>query len=245
VDIIPVLDLMVGRVVLGRAGERSRYRPIDSVLVAGSAPPEVAEALRRATACPALYVADLDAIQGTGDHLDVVRELSRRVTADLWVDAAIVEATGAARLLAAGAARAIVGTETLPRLEALTEIRAAVPPQRMLLSLDVGADGVLSACSELRGLPPVPALEALGAETLTHVLVLTLDRVGTAAGPDLAALRSVRAAFPRLTLVAGGGVRSVTDLRALAGAGADAVLVATALHRGWITAGDVAELGDR
>lgn len=235
---------MDGRVVLGRAGERSRYRPVESVLVSSSEPTAVATALRQATACRAIYVADLDAIQGTGDHLEAIRDMSRRVGAELWVDAAVGDAAAAARLLAAGAARAIVATETLPHLEALAEIRAAVPASRLFLSLDVGAEGVLSACPEIRGRQPAAALEALQAETLSHVLVLTLNRVGTGAGPGLGALHALRAAFPHLRLIAGGGVRSVADLRELGGAGVDAVLVATALHRGWITGQDLAELGD-
>jgi phosphoribosylformimino-5-aminoimidazole carboxamide ribotide isomerase len=52
-------------------------------------------------------------------------------------------------------------------------------------------------------------------------------------------LQAARAAFPRLRLIAGGGVRDPEDLRRLAAAGADGVLLATALHRGWIAAPDI------
>jgi phosphoribosylformimino-5-aminoimidazole carboxamide ribotide isomerase len=43
-----------------------------------------------------------------------------------------------------------------------------------------------------------------------------------------------------VTLLAGGGVRDVEDLRALAARGCDGALVATALHDGRIGARDIA-----
>ena len=58
----------------------------------------------------------------------------------------------------------------------------------------------------------------------------------------LALIAELRAAFPDLALLAGGGVRDVEDLRALQAAGAAGALVATALHRGVIGARELAEL---
>lgn len=243
-NVVPVLDLMGGRVVQGRAGDRARYRPVHSSLVAGSDPVDVAAALRDATGAHALYVADIDAITGHGDHLDAVAAVAARTGAPLWVDAGAASPQTAVRLLAAGISRVVVGTETLTDVRALTEIRDAVTNRRVLLSVDVGEGGVLSACPRLRGLSPVAALDTLRAADLGRVLVLTLQRVGTAAGPDLATLTEVRRAYPHLSLVAGGGVRDVADLEALAGLGVDAVLVSTALHRGWIDAEQIAALAD-
>jgi phosphoribosylformimino-5-aminoimidazole carboxamide ribotide isomerase len=48
-------------------------------------------------------------------------------------------------------------------------------------------------------------------------------------------LRRVRAAIGPCPLFAGGGVRDEDDLRRLADAGCDGVLVATALHDGRLT----------
>ena len=64
--------------------------------------------------------------------------------------------------------------------------------------------------------------------------MLDLARVGSGAGPDIALVRELCARFPELELLAGGGVRDVTDLRALADAGAAGALVASALHGGAI-----------
>ena len=234
-----MLDLMGGRVVQGLRGERQDYRAVRSGLVAGCAPLAIARALCQVCDGPALYIADLDAIAGTGDHRDVVGELRERLGAEPWVDAGVSNAEAALRLLEAGAARVIVGTETLPDLPALRAIRSAVPSGRMLVSIDVGTHGVLSRCPELAGCSPLIALELLVDEGATEVILLALPQVGTGAGPDTETLRAARAAFPGVRLIAAGGVRTPADLHALAAAGADGVLLVTALHRGWITAADI------
>ena len=83
------------------------------------------------------------------------------------------------------------------------------------------------------------AIELLAGEGVIEVILLALRQVGTGEGPDLETLRAVRGAFPELRLIVGGGVRTAEDLLALAEAGADGVLLATALHRGWITSAHI------
>ncbi len=230
---------MGGRVVQGLRGERQHYRAVRSGLVAGSDPVAVAQALCRECGGMAVYVADLDALEGRGDQREVIRELRDDLGAEPWVDAGVSDSKAASRLLEAGAARVIVGTETLTDLGSLRAIREILPPAQMLVSVDVGDHGVLSRCSALSGQPAVAAIELLANEDVTEFILLALSHVGTGAGPDVEALRAVRAAFPGMRLIAGGGVRTAEDLRSLAEAGADGVLLATALHRGWITAADI------
>jgi phosphoribosylformimino-5-aminoimidazole carboxamide ribotide isomerase len=71
------------------------------------------------------------------------------------------------------------------------------------------------------------------------LLVLDLARVGTGAGVDLELVGRVRRALPDVELLVGGGVAGPPDLARLAAAGCDAVLVATALHDGRLTASDL------
>jgi phosphoribosylformimino-5-aminoimidazole carboxamide ribotide isomerase len=238
---------MGGRVVQGLRGERQHYRAVRSGLVAGSNPMAIARALCRECDGKAVYVADLDALEGRGDQREVIRELREDLGAEPWVDAGVSDPETASRLLEAGAARVIVGTETLTDIDSLRSIRKTLSSTQMLVSVDVGEVGVLSRCSALSGQPPLAAIELLANEDVTEVILLALRQVGTGAGPDLDTLRAVRDAFPELRLVVGGGVRTAEDLLALAKAGADGVLLATALHRGWITAAHIraAQLDDR
>jgi uncharacterized protein related to proFAR isomerase len=65
-----------------------------------------------------------------------------------------------------------------------------------------------------------------------RVIVMTLERVGADAGPDLQTLGEVQARSPGTQLVGAGGIRDAADLEQAARAGAQAWLVASALHDG-------------
>jgi HisA/HisF family protein len=230
--VIPVIDLKSGAAVHAVRGERERYRPLRSGIVAGSDPVEVARAVREVLGLDELYVADLDAIAGGPPDSKAVAALARE--ARLMVDAGVTEAAAVRALLELGAARVVIGTEALVDRAELERLRAELPDAQLVLSLDLRAGRVLSGDVELARLGAGEALARLERSGVREVIVLDLARVGSGSGPDVALVRELSARFPELELLAGGGVRHVADLRALAEAGAAGALVATALHRGAI-----------
>jgi phosphoribosylformimino-5-aminoimidazole carboxamide ribotide isomerase len=74
------------------------------------------------------------------------------------------------------------------------------------------------------------------------VIAMTLDRVGSHAGPDLGRLRAIKDLAGRREVYAAGGVRDAADLRALQEASIAGALVATSLHNGRITSADLRAL---
>src|ERR1700694_2335816 len=85
--IIPVLDLKHGAVVRARAGDRANYQPIISPLAADSTPASVLRGLLGLAPFPIVYIADLDAIGGEGDHCAALSSLAaatRQVA--FWLD---------------------------------------------------------------------------------------------------------------------------------------------------------------
>ena len=231
--VIPVIDLKSGAAVHAVRGEREGYRPLRSEIVAGSDPVEVARAVRDRFGLDELYVADLDAIAGGVPHREVLAALA--CEAQVMVDAGASEAAGVRQLLELGAARVVIGTETLAGGAALERLRVELPDAPLVLSLDLRADRVLSRDADLAGLSAAEVLARLAPAGMREVIVLDLARVGSGAGPDVALLRDLRARFPELELLAGGGVRDAADLRALAEAGAAGGLVATAIHGGMLS----------
>ncbi|MCW5658384.1 MAG: nickel transporter [Burkholderiaceae bacterium] len=224
--LIPVIDLMQGQVVRAVRGDRQSYRPIVSRLCAGSDPVEVAQALCRHSASNRLYVADLDALTGGAAQADALRSLLQALPGlELWLDAGFADAAAAAALRGrfGAAARRVVpvfASESLRSLGALQE--AFAPPARGVLSLDRRGGQRLDAagCWDHPELWPA------------RVIVMTLERVGADAGPDLDTLRAVRARAPQAEMVGAGGIRHAEDLRRAREAGAYAWLVASALHDG-------------
>ena len=240
--VIGVLDLTGGRAVHAVAGNRERYRPVESVAGSRIAPGD-AVALARAyltIGVTELYAADLDAILGSRSQDALVARLAA-LGAPLWLDAGVSSADRARHVIGLGATRVIVGLETLPSFDALEAICTAVGGDRVAFSLDL-RDG--EPVVSVRGVAPrepatLVATRAANAGAGT-VIVIDLARVGTGAGLDLALIGRVHEAAPGMVLVAGGGVRGLNDLAQLANAGCDAALVATALHDGRLGPAEVA-----
>ncbi|GBD42528.1 Phosphoribosyl isomerase A [bacterium HR39] len=231
--VIPVLDLRGGQVVRAVAGKRAAYRPLgpgDSVLVETAEPLAVARAFRGLFPFGVLYVADLDAIEGRGDQLAVIRALASALPdVELWVDAGIADAAALEALLAVPRTVAVLGSES-QRDAGL--VRAVRDEPRVVLSLD------------WRGEKPQGPAELFHDPALwpARVIVMTLARVGTGGGPDVARLRDVLARAGGREVYAAGGVRDPADLGALRDLGCAGALVATALHRGVIGRGDLERL---
>lgn len=227
VRVVPVLDLMGGQVVRAVRGERTAYRPIVSPLLPQDAPAgdphAVAVALLQATGGRVLYVADLDAILGGAAQAVALRRLLAALPdVTLWLDAGFRDRAAARSLAAAVGAdgrrlQPVYGSESLGSLEALREIG-----REAILSLDSRAGQPLDPAG-CRARPD------LWPDTL---VAMTLERVGAGAGPDLQAFARLRAEKPAARWVGAGGIRDRADLVAAAAAGADAWLVASALHDG-------------
>jgi phosphoribosylformimino-5-aminoimidazole carboxamide ribotide isomerase len=238
--IIPVLDLMNGQVVQAVRGERDTYQPIKSILTPETNPLAVAQALQAETGCREFYIADLDALQGKGDHWDVIRQLAAEVKADLWIDAGVTHAASALKALNTGSIHVIVCSETLQDPEFLIDLGDGFPSERLLFSIDIVSGSVLARSSVLQDLDPLDAIDFLSRRGWSRFILLTLDRVGTGAGFDWSLLQAARRRFPELSLIAGGGARKPHDIIALAALDLSGALVATAFHRGWITRHDLA-----
>ena len=229
--IIPVLDLKGGEVVRAERGDRDRYRPIVTPLSASSDPVAVAEGLRRLHPFSTFYIADLDAIEGRAPNSAALARLRTMPDApDLWVDAGLAEEEMVAAALAEAGINPVLGSES-QRDEVL--LRRFRDHPGLILSLDFFADG-------FRGPPSLLDQPELWPE---RVIVMTLAKVGSAAGPDFARLKQIRAKAGSRLVIAAGGVRGEADIRELSSLGIAAALIATSLHDGTLTSGQLASFG--
>jgi HisA/HisF family protein len=230
--VIGVVDLLAGRAVHARAGQRARYGPVEAVAGSSIAPGDalaLAHIYIDRLGLSELYVADLDAIlYGTPPQAIVAAVTALGVP--VWLDAGVSSTSQARRANDAGASYVIVGLETLSSFDALAEICSGLGGQRVAFSLDL-RDGwpVGQAAADVP--PPLIAARAAVAGA-GAIIVIDLARVGTGSGFDFETIARVRDAAPESLLLAGGGVRGPDDLVRLAESGCDGALVATALHDG-------------
>lgn len=217
---------MHGQVVRAQRGQRASYRPIVSTLCDSAEPVAVARALVAHCAARQLYVADLDALQGGDAQVAALRALMQALPeVALWLDAGFADGIAAAALrarLGDDAARMVTvfGSESLRSRPAFEACIAADPNAVLSLDRRDGARLDAAGCWELPALWP------------ERVIVMTLERVGADAGPDLDTLHSVQARAPKAALIGAGGIRNATDLARARAAGAAGWLVASALHDG-------------
>jgi phosphoribosylformimino-5-aminoimidazole carboxamide ribotide isomerase len=240
VQIIGVIDLKDGRAVHARGGRRETYAPVSraaGVAIEGDAV-TLARVYNETFGVDAIYVADLDAIAGGAAHDHIVRDIGRRATS-LLLDAGVRRAEDADRICAAGGGTIVVGLETLHSFDALFSICRGPHPVAFSLDLRDGvplSDGGACCGESAEEIASRAQKAGVGA-----IIVLDVARVGSGKGPDLQMLQRVRRVVEGTPVLAGGGVRDLADLQALAKAGCAGALVASALLEGRLMAADVAE----
>lgn len=239
---------MNGQVVHAQGGDREHYQPVQSMLCDSADPIQVARAFRERLGLDTLYMADLDAIQSTSTthvrepagHQELIQTLARVEKFHILLDAGATDPASAQRLLELGVSQVVIGAETLTRWEALQELPASLPVNRLVFSLDMRAGKIWSRCPELAVLDPLAALEVLQALGWREVILLDLKRVGSGRGVDQELVAQARAKIPELRLLMGGGltggVTGMAELLALKALGIAGALMATALHRGTLDA---------
>jgi phosphoribosylformimino-5-aminoimidazole carboxamide ribotide isomerase len=224
-QIIPVIDVRHGLAVRAFRGDRSNYRPIVTPLSPSADPIELARGYMRLFPFKALYIADLDGIEGRGANSELPQGLDEGAgLEEVWVDDGAVSLTGFRSSLV----HQVLGSESL----AAGVPRDATSSRDWILSLDFRGDQFQGSRSTLDDADIWP----------DRIIVMTLARVGANEGPDYALLKSIIARAGKRQVFAAGGVRGRDDLLALKDAGAAGVLIASALHDGKIKTGDLEEI---
>ena len=256
--VIPVLDLMIGQIVLAQGGNRDEYRPVHSRLTGSSQPLDVARAIFNQTGCRWLYLADIDSFAGAAPNWQVYELLLERGFG-LWIDAdwltndrysQIVDRLNLDRL------KIIISSETLSSVEQFSVFKTLIDDGvSVVFSLDKKGDAIVSHAplTEQADSPQSNSLADQSEAALVqlayqhHVrdlIVLDLEQVGTgqgfqASGSSASLIKSLKRTLPDLRITSGGGVRDPADVQQWIATGCEHVLVASAIHSGAFTPDDV------
>ena len=231
--IIPVIDVLGGIAVHAVRGRRKEYQPLKSVLRASTDPVDVAAELK-ALGFDELYVADLDAITGGHPDFSLFKRIVAKTGLKVMVDAGVTSLKTAEEVLDSDVSKVIIGTETLRSIRFVAEAVDSFGSERVLVSLDLMGNRIISGFELGRLAEPVAFLRELEALGVSQIIVLDLARVGSGEGVNMPFLREALGNI-KVNVLVGGGVRDVTDLVELKGLGVFGVLLATALHSGKIS----------
>lgn len=152
--VIGVVDLAAGRAVHARGGVRDHYLPVAAcggIAINGDAI-ALATAYRDALGIREVYVADLDAIAGSAPQAAIVAAITH-LGLPVWLDAGISTWERAQEAINRGAARVVVGLETLSSFEALDVICISIGGERVAFSLDLRAGEPVRGSGRLKPAP--------------------------------------------------------------------------------------------
>jgi phosphoribosylformimino-5-aminoimidazole carboxamide ribotide isomerase len=228
--LLPAIDLLAGRAVRLRQGERRSAR------VYSEDPPAQARAFV-AEGAQYLHVVDLDAAFGEKRQTALIERIAQAAfPVPIQVGGGIRDLDSAEETLGAGAGRVIFGTAAVERPALAGEAVARFGGARVACGIDVKeGKAAVRGWTDAQG--PAPALLAatlagLGVEWL---VVTAVARDGTLEGFDLGLLREVSEAAPQAKVIASGGAGDLLHLRALAAAGIAGLagaIAGTALYEG-------------
>jgi phosphoribosylformimino-5-aminoimidazole carboxamide ribotide isomerase len=223
-QIIPAVDVLGGEVVRLHRGS------FEAVTRYGDDPEEVARRWIEQGA-ELVHLVDLDGARQGILNLDLVSGLASAGVA-FQVGGGIRDAAGGSAALAAGARRVVLGSLAVTSPPELARVGK---PEQVVAALDV-AGGVARVGGWLGAGPAwQEGLARMVEVGVIWVLVTSIARDGTMAGPDFRLLGEVQAAHPQLKVMAAGGIGSLDDLARLAEAGHAAAIVGRALYEGAFT----------
>ena len=229
--IIPVIDVMGGRVVHAQGGNRAAYPTLRSQICTASDPESVIAELLDWFAFSVIYIADLDAIETGQYDLMQYQQLSERFPQlTFWLDAGIRQLSDWKAWQSLPQIKPVIGSESLQDVSLLSQLGQSDAP----LSLDFRHDRLVGQHDLLSMADSWPQ----------QIIVMSLDAIGANQGPDNRQLKLVQSLKPDAAVFAAGGVRGEKDLLELAGAGISGALIASALHNGKLNVETLKQLSE-
>ncbi len=191
-----------------------------------------------------LHLIDLDAAMGRGDNITKVAEVVADVDVGVEVGGGIRTVERASEIIGLGADRVILGTVAMKDPRIVRKLVDLAGGSKVVIALD--ARGGKVAVEGWRTQTEKDIVEAAkGFESLGvgAILFTNVDVEGRMTGVVAEPIRGLVEAV-RLPIIAAGGVRSLEDVRTAKEAGAEALVVGTALYEGRFTLKEAMEVAE-
>ena len=230
IELYPAIDLRGGRCVRLLQGDFARET------VYGDDPVAVAKGYEAAGA-HWIHVVDLDAARRQGSNRLLVEAVAQAVSVPVQSGGGVRDGS----LLDAGVRRVVLGSVALEEPAVVGDL-AGAHPGGVAVGLDHrGGEVRVRGWEEGSGRRIEDLVGEFGAAGVAAFVVTDIGRDGMLEGPDVEGLAAL-ARTTSVPVIASGGVGTLDDLRALAGAGVAGVIVGKALYEGRFTVEDALEV---
>ncbi len=190
--------------------------------------------------------------EGRGIMLDIVSRVAAQIFVPFSVGGGVRSVADASALRLAGAEKININSAAIDRPQLIDECASAIGNQSTVLAVDVrrvpraagtpsGFEIVTHGGRRPTGRDAIAWVHEAVERGAGEVVVNSIDADGTKAGYDLELTGEIVRRVP-VPVVASGGAGSLDDIyEVLATAGADAALVASVVHYGELTIGQIKE----
>ncbi len=228
--ILPAIDIKDGQCVRLYQGDYAKATVYDTD------PSQVAARWHK-TGAKWLHVVDLDgAAQGYPVSLDLIKKVRTATQAHIEVGGGLRTMEHIEQIFDAGVDRVILGTVAITNRSLLEEALARYG-DRIAVGLDA-RDGriAIAGWRETSGVTAMDLASELSALGVRRFIYTDIARDGALTGPNIEAIARMQEAIIRSTntysLIASGGVSSLSDLHVLAAMGVEGAIVGKALYTG-------------
>jgi phosphoribosylformimino-5-aminoimidazole carboxamide ribotide isomerase len=219
---IPVIDLKQHQAVSGKSGMRDTYTPLKTVFAPSSSPVEIAQGLKL-NGADEMYIADLDLIESQGHNIDDIKMVNTILP--VMFDGGVKNLEGFEFFLDY-AFKIIVPTETIESIDEMRKIFEKYPKERIVVSVDVKNNELLSKNFDLS---LAEFKEILMELDPNEIILLDITGVGTEKGYNRNLLEEFADLKDKLIIAGGLNKNSLSELDSL---GIKKVLIGTSLHSG-------------
>ena len=229
IEIIPAIDIIEGKCLRLTKGDYETKK------VYNDDPLEVAKMIE-SFGVRRLHVVDLDGaksqhivnyniIEQIADHTSLVIDFGGGIKTNEDIDIAF----------ASGASLVTIGSIAVKNPELFSEWLEKYSPAKVILGADV-KNGLISinGWKEEGNDQLMPFLQNYVNQGVENVLCTDISKDGMLEGPAIELYKQIMEQFPKMRLIASGGVSCIEDIEALDAAGIPAVVFGKALYEGKI-----------
>lgn len=227
--VIPAIDLLNGQVVRLHKGD------YDEATIYNTNPLEEAEKFKQA-GFSHIHVVDLNgAKEGRFVNLDHIQRMVTDLDLSVQTGGGIRSYDDAIRLLDHGISQVICSSMAVKNTEDWLKL-ISINPASAILGMDL-KDGKVAYSGWMKTAEGTIAdfLKPMLKAGLTTILSTDISRDGTLEGPNIELYRSLKEQFPKIDIIASGGVSNASDLKTLSEIDVYGVVVGRAYYEQKLT----------
>ena len=230
--IIPALDLIDGTVVRLHQGDYDQKRDYGS-------DPLLRLQEYQSQGAKLLHLVDLTGAKDPkARQITLIQTLIKGVKVPVQIGGGIRTQDDVEALLAAGAARVVIGSTAIKQPEIVKQWFSKYGADALVLALDVRitADGnkyvAIHGWQENSNQTLEQVIDDYLPHGLKHVLCTDISKDGTLSGSNVRLYREISQKYPQIAFQASGGIGQLDDVKALKDSGVAGVIVGRALLEG-------------